>query len=204
MAENIDHYLNSLIGYYGFKKVHTRLLEMMKDEYEYLHSQFQQHSVSTAIPSVLPVVQVAPIEPVPVVQAPVAEKKKTRKPRAKKAAVAEVVNTLVPEVPVELESPEIKEVVLVPPNFSDPKGWKEYQKKAEETKRKENDALGIQVHTILTKENLKKWVEEEGQSYAWVAREKAGCPQEQVAATAQMMGIKSKVTKKRGMILSGK
>lgn len=194
MAENIDHYLNSLIGYYGFKKVHTRLLEMMKDEYEYLHSQFQQPSVvTTPLPS----------EPIAEV-VEVAEKKKTRKPRAKKPVKSEPVNTLVPEVPVELESPEIKEVVLVPPNLGDPKGWKEYQKKAEETKRKENDALGIQVHAILTRENLKKWVEEEGQSYAWVAREKAGCPQEQVAATAQMMGIKSKVTKKRGMILSGK
>lgn len=194
MAENIDHYLNSLIGYYGFKKIHTRLLEMMKDEYEYLHSQFQQPSVvTTPLPSE-PIAEFVSVE----------EKKKARKPRAKKPVKSEPVNTLVPEVPVELESPEIKEVVLVPPNLGDPKGWKEYQKKAEETKRKENDALGIQVHAILTRENLKKWVEEEGQSYAWVAREKAGCPQEQVAATAQMMGIKSKVTKKRGMILSGK
>ena len=200
MAENIDHYLNSLIGYYGFKKVHTRLLEMMKDEYEYLHSQFQQPSLPASIPSVLPVAPIALVE-VPVVTV---EKKKTRKPRAKKIVESNLINTLVPEIPVEVESPEIKEVILVPPNLGDPKGWKEYQKKAEETKRRENDALGIQVHAILTRDNLKKWVEEEGQSYAWVAREKAGCPQEQVAATAQMMGIKSKVTKKRGMILSGK
>jgi len=199
MAENIDNYLHSLIGYYGFKKVHSRLLEMMKDEYEYLHTQFKEASVVT-VP--------LPVVPVPVVSAaeavPLAEKKKTRKPRAKKVTVPDQVNTLVPEIPVVLEAPEIKEVILVPPNLGDPKGWKEYQKKAEETKRKENDVLGIQVHAILTRENLKQWVEEEGQSYAWVAREKAGCPQEQVAATAQMMGIKSKVTKKRGMSLAGK
>jgi len=199
MAENIDNYLHSLIGYYGFKKVHSRLLEMMKDEYEYLHSQFKEASVVTVPLPVLPVPVVSAAEVVPL-----AEKKKTRKPRAKKVTVPDQVNTLVPEIPVVLESPEIKEVVLVPPNLGDPKGWKEYQKKAEETKRKENDVLGIQVHAILTRENLKQWVEEEGQSYAWVAREKAGCPQEQVAATAQMMGIKSKVTKKRGMILAGK
>ena len=80
---------------------------------------------------------------------------------------------------------------------------KEYQKKAEEAKRRENDSLGIQVHTVLTKENLKQWVEEEGRTYAWVAREKAGCADTQVAATAQMMGIKSKISKKRGMIMSG-
>jgi hypothetical protein len=153
--------------------------------------------VTAPLPSVAQIPVVAEV-------VPVAETKKARKPRAKKILKPDLVNTLVPEIPVALESPEIKEVVLVPPNLGDPKGWKEYQKKAEDTKRKENDALGIQVHAILTRENLKQWVEEEGQSYAWVAREKAGCPQEQVAATAQMMGIKSKVTKKRGMILSGK
>lgn len=201
MAENIDNYLHFLVGYYGFKNVHTRLLELMKNDYEFLHSHFQQPSVPATIPSVLPVAPVAPIAPV--VQSPVAEKKKTRKPRAKKVAVAEQVNTLVPELTVAVESPEIKEVVLVPPNFRDPKEVKEYQKKAEESKRKENDAMGIQIHTILTKENLKQWVEEEGHTYAWVAREKAGCSDTQVAATAQMMGIKSKISKKRGMIMSG-
>jgi len=200
MAENIDNHLHLLVGYYGFKNIHTRLLELMKNDYEYLHSHFQQPSLATTIPSVLPVAPVAPLVP------PVAEKKKTRKPRAKKAVIPEVVNTLIPEVPVAIESsgsPEIKEVVLVPPNFRDPKEVKEYQKKAEETKRRENDALGIQIHTILTKENLKQWVEEEGHTYAWVAREKAGCSDTQVAATAQMMGIKSKISKKRGMIMSG-
>jgi hypothetical protein len=81
---------------------------------------------------------------------------------------------------------------------------KEYQKKAEEDKRKENEAAAIQLHQILTKENLKQWVETEGRTYAWVAREKAGCPETQVAATAQMMGIKSKISKRRGIMMGGK
>jgi hypothetical protein len=51
---------------------------------------------------------------------------------------------------------------------------------------------------------LKQWVEVEGRTYAWVAREKAGCAETQVAATAQMMGIKSTISKKRGIIMAGK
>lgn len=190
-TDTLDNDIYSLIGYYGFKRVHSRLTEIMKDEYTYLHSQFQ------VLPSVLPVVT-AQAQIVPV------EKKKVRKIKLKKPT----------EVPVPPEDtviisqegePEIKDIILVAPQDKrDPKEWKEYQKKTEEAKHKENEALGIQLYTILTKENLKKWVEEEGQSYAWVAREKAGCSDTQVAATAQMMGIRSKVTKKRGMILSGK
>ena len=196
MADNsLDNDIHSLIGHYGFKKVHLRLLEIMKDEYIYLHSHFQVSPVAIAVASIPEVIPNT-------VELPV-KQKKVRKVRAKKV---NFITPLIPEVPVIVEqdlNPEIKEVILVPPNFRDPKEVKEYQKKAEEAKRRENDSLGIQVHTVLTKENLKQWVEEEGRTYAWVAREKAGCADTQVAATAQMMGIKSKISKKRGMIMSG-
>jgi hypothetical protein len=196
-TDTLDNDIFSLLGRYGMKRVHSRLLEIMKDEYMYLQTQFQ------VVPATIPV---APIAPPTAPEAPVL--KKVRKPKAKKivATEPEVSNLVEPENTLFPEkAPEIKEVVLVPPqDRRDPKDWKDYQKKAEEAKHRENEAFGIQLHTILTKENLKKWVEEEGQSYAWVAREKAGCPDTQVAATAQMMGIRSKVTKKRGMILSGK
>ena len=196
-TDTLDNDIFSLLGRYGMKRVHSKLLEIMKDEYAYLQSQFQVAPVTAPITAPTP-----PTLPDPPVV------KKVRKPRAKKIVNPgpEVLSSVEPEnIFFPEEAPEIKEVVVVaPPDKRDPKEWKEYQKKAEEAKHKENESLGLQLHTILTKENLKKWVEEEGQSYAWVAREKAGCPDTQVAATAQMMGIRSKVTKKRGMILSGK
>jgi hypothetical protein len=80
---------------------------------------------------------------------------------------------------------------------------KEYQRSAVEAKRKENEQAGLQPSHFLTKENLTKWIEEEGQTYAWVAREKAGCPETQVSATAQMMGIKSRISKKIGRAMTG-
>jgi hypothetical protein len=206
-VDTLDDDLYSMIGYYGFKKIHKRLIEIMKEEYTYLHSQFQVQA-QVVIPSTPHVEQ-------PKAEQPHVEqenKRKVRKQRVKKDVkkVEDVNESNLPDNTIQSyqPDPEIKEVVLVPPQdksgYRDPKEWKEYQKKAEELKHRENESLGIQVHTILTRENLKKWVEEEGQSYAWVAREKAGCPDTQVAATAQMMGIRSKVTKKRGMILSGK
>jgi hypothetical protein len=49
---------------------------------------------------------------------------------------------------------------------------------------------------FLIKENLKQRIEDEGRTYAWVAREKAVCPETQVAAhEAQMM---ERVSKKNG------
>ena len=107
--------------------------------------------------------------------------------------------------PIVSEVPEIKDIIVVSPverqGFRDPKEIKAFQKAAEEAKHKENVAAGIDVSQILTKENLKQWIEQEGHTYAWVAREKAGCPDTQVAATAQMMGVKSKISKRRGMLI---
>jgi 2-succinyl-5-enolpyruvyl-6-hydroxy-3-cyclohexene-1-carboxylate synthase len=103
------------------------------------------------------------------------------------------------------ETPEIKDVVVVTAvqnTYRDPKEVKAFQKAGEEERHKLNEAAGLQLSQILTKENLKQWIEAEGHTYAWVAREKAGCPDTQVAATAQMMGIKSTFSKKRAMMMS--
>ena len=86
--------------------------------------------------------------------------------------------------------------------FRDPKEIKAYQKEQEEKKRLENEAQGLDPSKVLTKDNLKQWIEVEGHTYAWVAREKAGCSDTQVSATAQMLGIKSKISKKRGIMMS--
>jgi hypothetical protein len=190
-----------LAGKYGFKALHSRLIEIMRQEYTFLHSHFEQVSQVPQVPQVPQITQVT--------QAPLTlEKKKVvRKSKVKKV-------TLPVEVPqndvVLLSTPEtveVKDVIVNLPEkagFRDPKEVREFQKAGEEAKRKENDAAGVQVFQILTKENLKKWIEDEGRTYAWVAREKAGCADTQVAATAQMMGIKSKISKKRGMILSNR
>ena len=201
----MDADIYMLAGKYGFKALHGRLIEIMREEYVFLQGHFEKYvqqapAVSQQAPAVsqqAPTVsQEAPVVSQP---APVAKTVVRRKKNVKKAVES------IPQTPD--NTVEVKDVIVnLPENtkFRDPKEVREYQKAGEEAKRKDNEAAGIQVFQILTKENLKKWIEDEGKTYAWVAREKAGCADTQVAATAQMMGITSKISKKRGMIISGK
>jgi len=192
----MDTDIYALVGKYGFKNLHTRLSEIMREEYQYLQTHFQV------------VADVAVVSPSPAPVAPLVEKK-VRKQKVKFAANTQIpaaVNNE-PEVLAQPEVSEIKDVIVTAPSdrgFRDPKEMKAYQKEAEEVKRKENETAGVQLFQILTKDNLKQWVEVEGRTYAWVAREKAGCAETQVAATAQMMGIKSTISKRRGIIMAGK
>jgi hypothetical protein len=184
----MDQDIYALVGKYGFKSLHNRLTEIMKSEYEYLKGQF---------PLEVPVNRV--VEPTLVPVQPPVQKEGKRK-YTKKSQVQP------PAQAVVVESPEIKDVVVVAPlnqnAYRDPKEVKAFQKAGEEERHKLNETAGLQLSQILTKENLKQWIEVDGHTYAWVAREKAGCPDTQVAATAQMMGIKSKISKKKALIMS--
>ena len=187
----MDQDIFALVGKYGFKNLHTRLNEIMKSEYEYLKNQF---SVATAVQAVANVQ----------VQEQLHSEKTTEKRKYTKKSQVQVQQTPVEQVTVS-ESPEIKDILVVAPvqnTYRDPKEVKAFQKAGEEERHKLNEAAGIQLSQILTKENLKQWIEVEGHTYAWVAREKAGCPDTQVAATAQMMGIKSTFSKKRAIMLN--
>ena len=194
----MDTDIYALVAKYGFKSLHMRLVEIMREEYTYFQTQFQ--APATEVKSVsVPAVVLEHSEP---------RVKKPRKSRATKEVKAKVpvTETISENVTLSLENPEIKDVIVTTTEktqFRDPKEVKEFQKNAEDAKRKENQEAGLELSQILTKENLKKWIEEEGHTYAWVAREKAGCPDTQVAATAQMMGIKSKISKKRGILMRG-
>lgn len=81
---------------------------------------------------------------------------------------------------------------------------KKFQKVAEETKRRELKEKGITLEQVLTKENLQKWIVEEKHTFAWVAREKAGCSETQVSSIAKSMGIQSSISARRGMMVGRK
>ena len=187
----MDGDIYALAGKYGFKAIHTRLLEIMRQEYEFMATMFEKPLMAKAEP--IPQPKAEPVKKVP------------RKKTLKSPPVTQ--NEIVTLSVAKEGSVEIKDVIVTvaeksDKSFRDPKEMREFQRAGEEAKRKENEAAGIQVLQVLTKENLKKWIEDEGNTYAWVAREKAGCPDTQVAATAQMMGIKSAISKKRGMIIA--
>jgi len=197
-SRNLDADLGSLIGVYGYKDIHTKLTEFMKDDFTFLRSIFEQPV--TPIPALQPALQNKIVMPI---LTPQKIKRKYQKRVKFEETVAEpVVNSAI------TETPEVKDIivtsVVADKQYRDPREIKAFQKAAEESKARENLANGVQISDVLTSANLKKWIEEEGRTYAWVAREKSGCPETQVAATAQMMGVKSKISKKRGIIMAGK
>jgi hypothetical protein len=194
----MDTDIYALVAKYGFKNLHVRLEEIMREEYTYFQTKFQ-------IPDPIVIKEVLQHEPV--------VEKKQRKTKVKKHSIAEPVNTVehneeTQDVQLSLENTELKDVIVTVTekvnHFRDPKEMKEFQKNAVEAKRKENEAAGLSPSHFLTKENLRQWIEEDGKTYAWVAREKAGCPETQVAAQAQMMGLKSRISKKLGRVMTGR
>jgi len=85
--------------------------------------------------------------------------------------------------------PQLTEEVVEESKFRDPKEMKEWQKNEEEKKRKENEEKGIKKTDMLTKENLKKWIEEDGRTFAYISREYVGCKDSEVSAAAKLFGI---------------
>jgi len=184
----MDSELYALVGKYGYKAVHRRLEELMLEEYTYLKEHFFDKKQPVEYKEIVTV-------EVPKNTIQVTKRKKVQTPVVK-AEVVEIKDVIVDVTPQEDSS--------LTTAFRDPKEMKAYQKEQEEKKRIENETAGISVMEVLTKENLKQWIEVEGRTYAWVAREKAGCADTQVSATAQMLGIKSKISKKRGIMMSQK
>ena len=95
----------------------------------------------------------------------------------------------------EIEKEELKK-------FKDSKEQKIWQREMEEKKKKENLEKGISIKSLLTKENLKKWIEEEGRTYSYIAREYTGCKDTEVSAAAKLFGIES--TRKNVLIKNSK
>ena len=186
----MDTDIYALVAKYGYKNLHIRLTELMREEYLYFQKQFEPvNTIKEVVTQELPVV------------------KRKSKVRVKTPIATSEVREVTEDVQLSSSDLELKDIIVTvvekTNNFRDPKEMKEYQKNAVEAKRKENEAAGLKATDFLTKENLKQWIEDEGRTYAWVAREKAGCPETQVAAQAQMMGLKSRVSKKMGRTMTG-
>ena len=170
--------LSSMIGRYGTESVHKALVNRMRREYSYLKIQF--------------------------------EDKKREEPVKKSIEVIkneEVVKNEVVENVVENEGEKIVEVKQEnkksekseksqksqkSEKFCNPKEVKEWQRVQEDKKLEENRKKGVLKKEVLTKENLKKWIEEEGHTFSYIAREFVGCRDTEVSAAAKLFGISKK------------
>ena len=156
--------LSTLIGAYGIMAIHKALMSRMKDEYSYLKKVFDLKEDKPLVSDNKPLVSdnkplVSDNKPLVSDNKPLVTDNNSKEPPVEEA------------------------------KFRDPKEMKEWQKGEEEKKRKENEAKGIKKGDLLTKENLKKWIEEEGRTFAYISREYVGCKDTEVSAAAKLYGI---------------
>ena len=200
MSGSLVQDLRYLIAAHSLKGVHEALQELMAEEYAFLSSVFHKEAPAPLMENVMVEAEVAAPAPLNQKKLKVTVKKAAETPAPAPASTQESVVVAEPAVTQEEECVE----PVRPEIQHTPQEMKKYQKEAEAKKHAELVAQGIDFRTILTKENLKKWLEDEERTYSWVAREKAGCPDTQVAAIAKSFQIQNKNTKKRAMMMARK
>jgi hypothetical protein len=176
--------LRSLIGKYGFRAVHEGLMQYMQETFSYLQGFFQVKNeiVTPVIHHEIPTVQVVKNE---------------------------IPDTIVYE---DFIDPEIDEEITVVPadptvknltitdskaKVGKPAVEVKYQKQKHreevEAKRKDLIEKGVKPESLLTEENLRKWIGQ-GKSYQAIAKE-TGVHEVQVSNTAKSFGLQSKISR---------
>lgn len=89
-------------------------------------------------------------------------------------------------------------------SYPDAKDVKKWQKEQEDIKARELDSKGINPASLLTKENMKKWIVDEKKTFAYIAREYVGLSDATIASTAKSMGLQSDYSKRRAQIVASK
>jgi hypothetical protein len=199
--EHLEFTLKQLVSVYGYSTVHTKLDEMMKKDYEDLRRIFEKQPVerqseTKAKPKIEQKQEKEPVD----------EERNLMSMRDKKIKILKKDTIL--EVPVPQASVPQASVpqASVPESLSTAaaKEAKQHQKELEAKKRLELEASGIVPESLLTEENLRRWILTEKRTFAYIARTYVGCPEAQVATVAKSFQIESEISKKRAEIIRGK
>ena len=198
--------LKELVSWYSLQEVHAALDELCKEEFAFLK---KLYAPTVVVPKKVVAASPAPA-PAPVAyasqdQQEEQEQEQKLRPDAKvrvvKKPTAEATPLVAPPAPSSSAPPTPTQHES---GLTDPKDLKKWQKEQEEKKKRELDAQGINPASLLTKENLQRWIVEEKKTYAAVAREYVGLPDSMVASSAKSFGIQSDTTRKRALIAASK
>lgn len=192
---SLKDYLKELIGWYSLEEVHTCLEEICKEEFDFLKRLYSAKVPKTS--------QVQAQQAQQVQQVQVQQSQKHTPLRAD----TKVVVVKQPEAQQEQSEPQQQpqpQQVHNVSGLSDPKDIKKWQKEQEEKKKRELDAQGINPASLLTKENLERWILQEKKTYAAVARDYVGLPESMISSSAKSFNIQSETTKKRAAMFAAK
>ena len=215
---DLKGHLRQAIAWYGLEAVHTNFQEICKEDYDFLKKLYEVPKVlkapsPPAVPASSPEASPAPPQEEEI---PRPEKLRDAKVRViKKPTAPEDLPPQAPQAPQATLNTTFTQSVATPTvsslaaphtesGLTDPKDIKKWQKEQEDKKKRELDALGINPASLLTKENLQKWIVEEKKTFAAVARDYVGLPDSMVSSAAKSYGIQSETSKRRAIIAANK
>jgi hypothetical protein len=170
--------LKALKSEHSYMEIYTELMVMMKQEYDELQTLFgkkggkQSQPVETQQPE------------------PQSEQQEPQKPDELKQI----------RVITKKQEQKVQPQTQPQQETSDSKQMKQWQKDQEQKKLNELTAQGIDPQTLLTIENLRKWITDEGKTFAYVAREYLGLPEGKVAEFGKKNSIQSQISRKRAVL----
>jgi len=190
MESTLRYKLRNLMLSHTPQEIYSTFRQMLEEDYTFLQSLFAQRE---------PAPPLAPQPPAAQAQEPPAEST-LRPPKSRPDMKIRVVkkDTATPKpkaepIAVEVTTEKEKRALLK-------------KEQAEKVKEKYAELVnkGIEPASLLTKDSLKKWVEEEGLTYAQIARDHVGLPADQIASLAKGYGFQSPIVKKRAMLFANK
>lgn len=193
--------LRNLMLSHSPQEIYSTFRQMLEEDYTFLQTLFAQPEPEQAHAPVQP--EPPASAPVPAThthaQEPVAEstlRPPKSRPDMKIRVVKKETATPIPTpkpITLEVTTEKEKRALLK----------KEQADKVKE-KNAELVAKGIEPASLLTKESLKKWVEDEVLTYAQIARDHVGLPADQIASLAKGYGFQSPIVKRRAMLFANK
>lgn len=201
--------LKDLSSKHSYVDLHKELVSLMKEEYEALKNFFTveepkpraKRGSRKVVPEAEAEAEVTPEEvlPLPENHKVIANTRIRIIKKSEDGSPPTAPPT--PAAPAAAPTPAAAQTPAAAPMTS--KDLKAWQKEQEAKKLAELTAQGIVPETLLTAQNIKKWIEDEHRTFAYVAREYVGMPEAKVADFAKEHGINSTISKKRA-ILSAK
>lgn len=220
-SETLKSNLRYLIAGTSSEETYKALMEIFREDYDFLqkfYAKFEPPKKVTATVQPPAFIPSGFTEPVSIVfPKPPPQAEETPKIRAdtkvrvvKKPSSPEDLPVVPQQQAAVVAAPVVVAPLVAAPvlhtesGFRDPKDIKKWQKEQEEKKASELKAAGVNPASLLTEENMRKWVVEEKKTFAAIARENVGLPDVVVAAEAKKYGIQSDMSKRRAAILVAK
>lgn len=205
----MEQALRQVIASYGYEATHDCLLKIMKDDYSFLQKFYEKKEVQK---KEIPVVTEEPKQQIQEIKTkkPVKKKEKDNVPITESftetAPEAVLENDFVENMVIAKHTPIIVNKIGSDdkPHFATKKEGDEWQKQQEAATRLRLESEGTNPESLLTEENLRNWIEKDGETYAVVARKYVGVPEATVSEVCKSYGIESEQAKRRRMIMAQK